>query len=97
MRLLILSFIALLLLPVSAGAHELSVEEIKVAKKLYLTKCAKCHKFYDPAGYSDAEWRKWMDKMSRKAKLKPDQKEILSKYLETFRDGSKTNTFRIPN
>jgi hypothetical protein len=26
-----------------------------------------------------------MDKMSRKAKLKPDQKEILSKYLETFR------------
>jgi cytochrome c553 len=97
MRLLIFSLIALWFLPVSAGAEELSAGEIKIAKKLYVAKCAKCHKFYDPAKYSETEWRKWMDKMSRKAKLKPDQKEILSKYLETFRNGSRTNMVRVPN
>jgi hypothetical protein len=84
------------LLPVSAEAEELSAGEIKVAKKIYVAKCAKCHKFYDPAKYSDTDWRKWMDKMSRKAKLKPDQKEILSKYLDTFRS-NKTNVVHIPN
>ena len=51
-------------------------------RKLYLGKCAKCHKLYDPAKYSDAEWEKWMEKMGRKSKLTPDQQRELSKYIE---------------
>jgi len=65
---------------------------MEAGRKLYTVKCARCHKFYDPAKYSDAKWREWMDKMSKKAKLKPDQKDILSEYLETFRTGTKTNS-----
>jgi len=68
-----------------------SREFIEAGRKLYTAKCARCHKFYNPANYPDAKWREWMDKMSRKAKLKPDQKEILSEYLETFRKGTGTN------
>ncbi len=52
------------------------------ARKLYLGKCAKCHKLYDPAKYSDAQWTTWMNKMTRKAKLQPEQKEMLSRYIE---------------
>ena len=52
------------------------------AHKLYVSKCAKCHKFYDPATYSDADWKVWMGKMSRKAKLKPEQEQMLSQYIE---------------
>ena len=60
------------------------------ARKLYIAKCAKCHKFYDPAAYSDAEWRVWMTKMSKKAKLKPAQEEFLSRYIDaTFRTAQK--------
>lgn len=61
---------------------ELSIKEIEAARKIYVAKCAKCHKFYNPAKYSDEEWNKWMIKMSRKAKLKPQQQELLSRYID---------------
>jgi len=67
------------------GAAELSSEEIKSAEKLYQAKCAKCHKFYNPSDYTGPEWQKWMLKMKKKSKLKPDQYELLSRYLDTFR------------
>jgi hypothetical protein len=52
------------------------------ARKLYVTKCAKCHKFYDPAKYSDEQWAGWMAKMSKKARLTPDQQEELTHYID---------------
>ena len=83
------------LLPAGAAdppATSMSPEVMDAGKKLDVIKCARCHKFYNPAGYSDAKWHEWMDKMSKKAKLKPEQKELLSKYLETFRFETKTNS-----
>jgi hypothetical protein len=76
-------FVALAGVLPARAADTTSVTE--TGRKLYTAKCARCHKFYDPAKYSDEAWHTWMDKMSRKAKLKPDQKETLSEYLETFR------------
>ena len=76
--------------PASAtdGPHD----ETTAARKLYVAKCAKYHKFYDPAKYSDQEWQKWMTKMSRKAKLKPEQEEMLARYIEdTYRAPQRTN------
>ena len=75
----------------AAGADGMSAAEIKEARKLHVAKCAKCHKLYDPAAYDDAEWSKWMTKMSRKSKLKPAQAELLARYLETFRTAAGTN------
>jgi hypothetical protein len=60
--------------------------EDEPARKLYIAKCTKCHGFYDPGSYSDAEWQRWMSKMSKKAKLNPEQAQTLADYLEkTFR------------
>jgi hypothetical protein len=73
-----------------ANATGAPVDETAAARKLYVTKCAKCHKFYDPATYSDEEWRVWMVKMSKKSKLKPAQERALSRYIEeTYRAGAK--------
>ena len=72
-----------------ARAAELSAKEIKDAKKIYTSKCAKCHKFYDPAAYDQSEWDEWMQKMRKKSKLKPDQYELLSRYLDTVRAPAK--------
>ncbi|HLP76004.1 MAG TPA: cytochrome c [Candidatus Paceibacterota bacterium] len=72
----------------AAGADGLTARELKDGRRLYVGKCARCHKLYDPAKYSEAEWRSWMDKMSRKAKLKADQKELLERYLGTLRAGT---------
>jgi len=62
-----------------------SADEVTQALKLYNAKCARCHKFYDPADYTEAEWSRWMTKMAKKAHLKPDQAQLISRYLETFR------------
>ncbi len=70
---------------VVAGTTPLTPDERAAAQKLYQSKCARCHRFHDPSDYTDKEWLVWMDKMSRKARLKPDQKELLSRYLDTFR------------
>ena len=79
----------------SARAADLSEKETQTARKLYNAKCAKCHKFYDPANYSAEEWNVWMHKMSKKAKLKPPQTELLTRYLETFRAaGTNHNAFK---
>ena len=75
----------------AAGAAELSPTELQDGRKLYTAKCAKCHKFYDPAKYDDDQWRSWMTKMSKKAKLKPAQAELLSRYLGNSRTGRGTN------
>jgi nitrate/TMAO reductase-like tetraheme cytochrome c subunit len=86
MRIAILCFVAVLVLAESrAGAAALSPREVKEAQKLYNLKCAKCHKFYDPAGYTQPEWDEWMRKMSKKSKLKPAQHDLLSRYLEAMR------------
>ena len=76
--------IALLLLAYLplASAQELSAQETQSARKLYVAKCAKCHEFYDPHAYNQAEWDKWMQKMKKKSKLKPDQFELSSRYID---------------
>jgi hypothetical protein len=68
-----------------AAEEGLSAAELAAARKLYAVKCAKCHKFYEPVDYSQADWAEWMEKMRRKAKLKPEQFDLLSRYLEEAR------------
>ena len=66
-------------------ATPLSPQDTRAAQKIYNTKCSKCHKFYNPDQYSAEDWKTWMEKMSKKSKLKPAQYDLLSRYLETLR------------
>lgn len=69
-----------------AGAADVSgANPLAAGRKLYVAKCARCHKLYDPNKYSDAAWDKWMGKMTLKAKLKPDQADLISQYVATLR------------
>jgi hypothetical protein len=70
-----------------AVADQLTVKEAASARKLYVARCAKCHKFYEPKNYTAADWEVWMGKMSRRSKLKADQEEALKRYLEDYRAG----------
>ena len=62
--------------------------EAQAARKVYVAKCAKCHRFYEPRAYPEQEWREWMRAMSRKSKLKPAAETILKRYLDAYRAGS---------
>jgi hypothetical protein len=79
------SVLLLTLSALAARAQVLSPQEISAARKLYIAKCAKCHKLYDPAGYGDADWNRWMTKMAKKAHLNADQAKLLARYLDTVR------------
>jgi len=70
---------------IPAASAGFSAAEIDRAAKLCLNKCVRCHPLYDPAQYNDAAWDTWMGKMSKKAHLKSDQKELLNRYFEAFR------------
>lgn len=69
----------------AAARAGLAPADIARAADLYALKCAKCHKFYDPAGYSDREWSGWMTKMSKKSRLEPNEAEVLARYLNASR------------
>ena len=69
--------------PSFAVAAGLAPAQAQAAQKLYTLKCAKCHKLYDPNGYEQAKWDSWMQKMKKKSKLKPEQFELLSRYIDT--------------
>lgn len=66
---------------------ELSAVQIKTARKLYISKCAKCHKLYDPDDCSSGKWDEWMGRMAAKSKLKPEQAELLARYIEAGKAG----------
>ena len=94
MRYLLLLIVFLLAgMAVPASASDLTEKEAAAARRTYVSKCAKCHKFYEPKNYSEAEWGKWMASMSRKSKLKSEQDAVLRKYLEEYRKG---NIEKIP-
>ena len=71
------------------AAEPLSASEYAAARKLSAVKCAKCHKFYEPVDYGKTDWAEWMEKMRRKSRLKPEQFDLLSRYLEDARASGK--------
>ena len=88
-RIKLFAAVVLALAIVGARAGDLPPDKRKTAKNLYNVKCAKCHKFYDPGAYSEKDWEMWMRKMSRKAKLKPEQDDLLRRSLGEFRTRTK--------
>lgn len=73
----------------AARAAGFSEQEAADANLLCAVKCARCHKFYDPAEYEAKDWERWMRKMSRKARLQPEQQAVLTRYLSAFRERQK--------
>jgi hypothetical protein len=67
----------------TAQRFDAGLDPVVGGRKLYVAKCAKCHKLYDPAKYSDEEWAMWMRKMSKKARLNPEQEQLISRYIAT--------------
>jgi len=76
----------------AAANAGLSPKETQDARKLYTTKCMRCHKSYDPSGYSQPQWESWMTKMRKKARLAVEQDALLTRYLEAYPSGASVAT-----
>jgi hypothetical protein len=86
-RMLLMLGTCLLAAACGIQAEPLTLKEAEAARKVYVAKCAKCHRFYEPKSYSDADWNRWMGLMSQRSKLRNEQAERLKRYLEEYRAG----------
>ncbi len=76
----------LVALPPLLGATPIPApEKIEAGKKVFTSKCARCHKPYHPRDYSVDDWTKWMAKMKEKAHLTDEQFEQLAAWADSTR------------
>lgn len=62
-----------------------ATEDLAQGQRLYLKKCAKCHRLYDPMKYNDERWDYWMGKMKKKSKLNDKDYALVVAYLNNMR------------
>lgn len=55
---------------------------IAEGKKLYESKCGKCHSLYKPKDYKLRQWKANLDEMMNKAELNKHQYELIFAYLK---------------
>ena len=70
-------------------AGDLSTQDYAAARKVYTSKCARCHKFYEPSDYGDAEWELWMGKMRKKARLNARDYDLVVRLTDAMRHTAK--------
>jgi|SRR4030095_11597860 mono/diheme cytochrome c family protein len=51
-------------------------------KKLYESKCGKCHALFKPKEYKMKQWKENLDDMMNKAELKEDEYKLIFAYLK---------------
>jgi len=95
-QVLLILMVVVLLARADPASPALSKTEKDAGKRLYIRRCAKCHRLYQPADYSPDEWRLWMNKMTRKAKLTPEQQKLLSRYLDGDRADNGVRKTALP-
>lgn len=63
-------------------------------KKLYETKCFRCHKGADPTNYEDMTWKRWLWKMKDKARLDNEEYADLTDYFKSVREAAQAKKAR---
>lgn len=61
-------------------------DELKEGQTIYTTKCTACHQAFNIAEFGEKKWLHEIDDMSPKAKLNPEQKLKLTKYILSYRE-----------
>lgn len=59
-----------------------SDQKLEEGRLIYTSKCGSCHGLIKPKSYSRKKWPATFQKMSHKAKLSEDEKEITWQYVE---------------
>ncbi len=67
-----------------------TVGALQQGRKIYINKCGNCHTLYLPEKYNTSQWRTQTERMAKKAKLNPWEKELILRYL-TKDDSSKSH------
>ncbi len=61
------------------GTTQASLEQ---GRQKYIDRCGGCHSLHLPAEFTDAEWKRAVNEMQGRAKVGPEEKELILKYLQ---------------
>ena len=61
-----------------------SLADLQQGHDIFAAKCERCHKLPKPEKRVPAEWTRVLGKMAIKAKLTPDQKTLVFKYVSNY-------------
>jgi hypothetical protein len=80
MQTVVVTAVLLALLAACAGAPS-APQGASDPERLYRTKCAACHRPYEPASRTRAEWTAVLGRMSKKAHLTPAETDTIGGFL----------------
>jgi mono/diheme cytochrome c family protein len=63
---------------------ETTLEELERGRALYLSRCTACHQPIAPEKFSAAEWPAHVVEMQERARLKPEDVDLIQLYLVTM-------------
>lgn len=63
---------------------ETTLSELQRGRELYLGRCSACHQPIAPASYAAAEWPEHVGEMKARARLSPEEEQLIVLYLMTM-------------
>ena len=58
-----------------------SEASLKRGRRLFVDRCSGCHSLVLPRQHSEEEWVEWLDAMQERARLTPQERELVMRYL----------------
>lgn len=62
----------------------ISLEELRSDRQLYVNKCSGCHSLNIPSQYSEFEWNTILPLMNKKSKLTTQESDRIKRYLTLY-------------
>ncbi len=62
----------------------ISVADLEAGRSRYVARCTSCHRARSPARYPPDRWGAHLDKMAERARLSPDDRDLILRYLVTL-------------
>ena len=62
-------------------APSANLQDLQKGRQIYTTKCNSCHSLVRPERFTPEKWVPWVEKMSKKAKLTPEESKLVLSYL----------------
>jgi cytochrome c5 len=64
-----------------------SKQTLEEGRTIFLNSCSKCHGYPDRSAYSDEQWPPIVERMGKKAKLSPEQAQLVLRFIQATRTG----------
>jgi hypothetical protein len=62
-----------------------TLSTLQSGRQKYIDRCGGCHSLHLPSEFTDVQWRKAVEDMQARARVSPEEKELILQYLAIAR------------